>query len=74
MIRAAWMEKTMSKSNGTSSIGTLEDQGTLASESDAVTGGDIQITEDELKQVTGGAVRLPGLHKASDVTFKRGTI
>jgi hypothetical protein len=64
----------MRKTNDTSNIGTLEDQGTLASELDAVTGRDIEIAEDELKQVTGGAVKLPGMHKALDVTFKRGTI
>ena len=64
----------MRKTNDTSNVGTLEDQGTLASELDAVTGGDIEIAEDELKQLTGGAVKLPGMHKTSDVTFKRGTI
>ena len=44
-------------------------------ELDAVSGGDnkefIEITEDELKQVTGGA-KLPAMHKAPDVTLKRG--
>jgi bacteriocin-like protein len=33
----------------------------------------IEMKEDELKQVTGG-LKLPGLHKASDVTLKRGII
>jgi bacteriocin-like protein len=31
----------------------------------------IEITEDELKQVIGGAT-LPGMHKMPDVTLKRG--
>jgi bacteriocin-like protein len=31
----------------------------------------VEITEDELKQVTGGA-KLPAMHKAPDVTLKRG--
>ena len=35
------------------------------------TDGSIEITEDELKQVTGGAT-LPGMHKTPDVTLKRG--
>jgi bacteriocin-like protein len=34
--------------------------------------GSIEITEDELKQVTGGAT-LPGMHKTPDVTLKRGS-
>jgi hypothetical protein len=33
--------------------------------------GFVEIIEDELKQVTGGA-KLPALHKAADVTVKRG--
>jgi bacteriocin-like protein len=33
--------------------------------------GSIEITEDELKQVTGGAT-LPGMHKTLNVTLKRG--
>jgi bacteriocin-like protein len=33
--------------------------------------GSIEITEDELKQVIGG-LKLPGMHKAPDVTLKRG--
>jgi bacteriocin-like protein len=32
----------------------------------------IEITEDELKQVTGGTSKLPGMNKAADVTLKRG--
>ena len=36
--------------------------------------GSIEITEDELKQVTGGATKLPGMNKTPDVTFKRGAI
>ena len=32
----------------------------------------IEITEDELKQVTGGATKLPGMNKTPDVTLKRG--
>ena len=35
--------------------------------------GSIEITEDELKQVTGGA-KLPGRHKAADVTLTRGLL
>jgi bacteriocin-like protein len=35
------------------------------------TDGSIEITEDELKQVTGGAT-LPAMHKTPDVTLKRG--
>ena len=35
------------------------------------TDGSTEITEDELKQVTGGAT-LPGTHKMPDVTLKRG--
>jgi bacteriocin-like protein len=34
----------------------------------------IEIKEDELKQVTGGTSKLPGMNKTSDVTLKRGTI
>ncbi len=34
--------------------------------------GFIEITEDELKQVTGGAPKLPGMNKTPDVTLKRG--
>jgi bacteriocin-like protein len=34
--------------------------------------GSIEITEDELKQVTGGATKLPGMNKTPDVTLKRG--
>jgi hypothetical protein len=33
--------------------------------------GSIEIAEDELKQVTGGA-KLPGMHKTPDITLKRG--
>jgi hypothetical protein len=44
-------------------------------ELDAVSGADnkefVEITEGELKQVTGGA-KLPAMHKAPDVTLKRG--
>ena len=36
--------------------------------------GSIEITEDELKQVTGGTSKLPAMNKAADVTLKRGTI
>jgi bacteriocin-like protein len=36
--------------------------------------GDIEITQDELKQVTGGVAKLPGLTKTSDITLKRGTM
>ena len=43
----------------------------------AVSGGDnkefIEIAEDELKWVTGGTSKLPGMHyKASEVTLTRG--
>jgi bacteriocin-like protein len=48
------------------------------SELDAVSGGNnkefIEITEDELKQVTGGTSKLPGRHKAAEVTLTRGII
>jgi acyl-CoA reductase-like NAD-dependent aldehyde dehydrogenase len=40
MIRAAWMEKIMSKTNDTSNVATSEHHATLAdSELDAVSGG-----------------------------------
>ena len=51
---------------------------TLTIELHVVSGGDnkefIEITEDELKQVTGGTSKLPAMNKAADVTLKRGTI
>jgi bacteriocin-like protein len=66
------VEKIMSKTNGTSR------DGLTINELDAVSGGNdkgfIEITEDELKQVTGGTSKLPGMHKTPDVTLKRGTI
>ena len=34
----------------------------------------IEIAEDELKQVAGGATKLPGMNKTPDVTLKRGAI
>jgi hypothetical protein len=44
----------------------------------AVSGGDdkefIEIAEDKLKWVTGGTSKLPGMHKASEVTLTRGII
>jgi bacteriocin-like protein len=66
------VEKIMSKTNGSS-----RDELTI-NELDAVSGrnnkGFIEITEDELKQVTGGTSKLPGMNKTPDVTLKRGTI
>jgi hypothetical protein len=35
--------------------------------------GFVEITEDELTQVAGGA-KLPGMHKAADVTLTRGLL
>jgi len=58
----------MSKTNDTSNVTTLADSEL------SVSCADIEIREDELKQVTGGAQKLPGMNKTSDVTFKRGTI
>jgi hypothetical protein len=62
----------MSKTNDTSRDELTGD------ELDAVSGcnnkGFIEVTEDELKQATGGTSKLPGMHKTPDVTFKRGTI
>jgi bacteriocin-like protein len=66
------VEKIMSKTNGSS-----RDELTI-NELDAVSGrnnkGFIEITEDELKQVTGGTSKLPGRHKAAEVTLTRGII
>lgn len=32
-----------------------------------------ELTEAELKQAAGGVRKLPGMHKAGDITLKRGT-
>jgi bacteriocin-like protein len=61
----------MSKSDNTSN---LDHDARAESALGAVTGRNIEMADDELKQVTGGALKLPGLHKASDVTLKRGVI
>lgn len=44
----------------------------LASVSGGDNNGFIEITEDELKQVTGGTPKLPAMNKTPDVTLKRG--
>jgi hypothetical protein len=59
MVRAAWMEKIMSKTNDTSDFGraTLEDHGTLAdSELDAVSGGTVPSFGKMIDARKGGAI------------------
>ena len=63
----------MSKIKNTSNVDyrTLTETG-LASVGGGDNNGFIEIAVDELKQVTGGTSKLPGMHKAPDVTLKRG--
>ena len=59
-------------------MNNLDHQELTEIELHVASGGDnkefIEITEDELKQVTGGMSKLPAMNKAADVTLKRGTI
>src|SRR5262245_11886076 len=74
-LPTAWPRERRRKIMSSSDDASHLDHDALADSAlDAVTGRDIEIADDELKQVTGGALKLPGLHKASDVTLKRGAI
>jgi bacteriocin-like protein len=64
--------------DGEATMNNLDRRDLAEIELHVVSGGDnkesIEITEDELKQVTGGTSKLPAMNKAPDVTLKRGTI